>query len=90
MNPVNQYKVAPFSGVNYGKNFNKLRATEYGCAICGRPVAVPYAHEAAIVNGGDWATTQEEAENESDPGYMGVWGVGPDCHKKYLIKPVTK
>lgn len=87
MKTLNQYKVLPFSATNYQKNFSNLNATEYGCAICGKSISQPYEHEVAIVGGGDWAKTQEEVENESDPGYMGVWGIGPDCHKKHLIKP---
>lgn len=90
MRSLNQYKVSPFSAANYRKNSAKLKDTECGCAICGKSVSEPYAHEVVIVNGGDWAKTQEEAENESDPGYMGVWGIGPDCHKKHLIKPTKK
>ena len=83
---INRYKVLPFSGARYQKNFNKLKAREYGCAICGKPVAEPYENPVVVVNGGDWASSKEEAENESDPGYMGVWGIGPECHKKHLIK----
>ena len=86
MPTLNQYKVTPFSAANYAKNFSKLDASEYGCAICGKPVKLPYEHEAAIVNGGAWAETPEEAANESDPGYMGVWGIGPNCHKKHVVK----
>lgn len=86
---LNQYKVEPFSAASYQKNAAKLGATEYGCAICGKPVKFPYEHEATIVGGGAWAETEEEAAAEDDPGYMGVWGIGPDCHKKNLIKRTT-
>lgn len=86
MQTLNRYKVAPFSADSYKKNFAKLGETEYGCAICGRPVAMPYEHSVTIVHGGAWAATQEEASNESDPGYMGVWGIGPECHRRHLIK----
>lgn len=84
---LNQYRVAPFSAANYQKNSAKLGASEYGCAICGKPVRLPYEHEATIVGGRAWAETLEEAKNEADPGFMGVWGIGPDCHKKHLVKP---
>ena len=90
MPTLNQYKVAPFSSASYEKNFAKLGATEYGCAICGKPVKFPYEHEATIVGGGGtWAESPEEANNVDDPGFMGVWGIGPDCHKKHLVKPGT-
>ena len=83
---LNRYKVEPFSAASYEKNFGKLESTEYGCAICGKSVVFPYLHEAVIVNGGTWATTSDEAENVDDSGYMGVWGIGPNCHKKYLVR----
>lgn len=83
----NIYSVPPFSGANYRKNERKLKDGETPCAICGKAVAYPYAHPVTVVGGGgDWARTEEEEVNESDPGYMGVWGIGPDCHKKFLVK----
>lgn len=84
--PIYQYSVLPFSGPRYRENSSKLKDGDYGCAICGKSLPRPYKFEAVVVHGGDWASTKEEEENESDPGYMGSWGIGPDCHKKYLIK----
>jgi hypothetical protein len=83
---MNVYNVDPFSSASYRKNSSKLGTSEYGCAICGKPVKLPYEHEATIVNGGSWATTLDEAADVSDPGHMGTWGIGPDCHKKHLLK----
>lgn len=83
---INTYKVEPFSGPMYSKNFRNLGPSEYGCAICGKPVSEPYANPVSIVLGGTWALTQEEADDLTDPGHMGVWGIGPDCHKKYLVR----
>lgn len=83
---LNTYKVLPFSGANYRKNSARLKDNEVGCAICGKPVKMPYKHEVTVVGGGYWARTQEEAADEGDSGYMGVWGIGPDCHKKHLNK----
>ncbi len=83
---LNQYKVLPFSGPRYAENAKKLTNEEQGCAICGKPVRLPLVHTAVVVNGGDWAKTPEEAADDADPGYMGVWGIGPDCHRKHLIK----
>lgn len=84
-NVIHQYSVLPFSAPNYKKNFSKLKPLEYGCAICGKPVAYPYERPVVVVHGGDWAQTPEEEADTGNPGYMGVWGVGPDCHRKYLV-----
>jgi hypothetical protein len=83
---MNRYSVLPFSGANFKNNQDKLKSGESPCAICGRMVASPYKHYAVVVGGGDWARTREEEKDESDAGYMGEWGIGPDCHRKYLIK----
>lgn len=85
-NILNRYNVLPFSGPRYGENFQKLDNEDPGCAICGRSVAQPYAHTATVVGGGDWAKTHAEVADTSDPGYMGTWPIGPDCHRKHLIK----
>ena len=83
---LNIYSVLPFSGGRYEKNFARLPSGAYGCAICGKPVARPYLHSAVVVRGGDWARTINDVNDEGDPGYMGVWGIGPDCHRKHLLK----
>lgn len=78
------YTVFPFSGEAYRKNEGRLKEGEVPCAICGRAVARPWRFSAVVVNGGDWARSQVEAENVEDPGYMGVWPIGPDCHRRFL------
>ncbi len=84
---MNRYRVAPFSGPKYQKNFSSLRNNEQGCAICGKPLAQPYQHAAAVVHGGsDWASSESEANDIGDPGHMGTWWIGPDCHRKHLIR----
>lgn len=83
---MNFYSAPPFSGDLFSENEQRLKANESPCAICGKAVKYPFRHEAVVVNGGEWATTPEQLRNESDPGYMGVWGIGPDCHRKYLVK----
>ena len=83
---MNIYNVFPFSGDVFRKNQERLKMDEIPCPICGRAVSKPYKHTVTIVRGGDWARSVAEETNESDPGYMGVWGVGPNCHKKYLMK----
>lgn len=82
---LNIYSVLPFSGPKFHENEKRLKDGEQPCAICGKAVSTPYKHSATVVGGGDWARTEAEAANESDSGYMGVWGIGPDCHKKYLV-----
>ncbi len=81
---MNIYDVAPFSGAKFNENQNKLKNGETPCAICGKAVRFPYAHSATVVGGGDWAKTNAEIADEDDPGYMGVWGIGSDCHRKHL------
>ena len=86
MTTLNRYSIYPFSGPRYSENFSKLKDDEPGCAICGKPVTKPYVHTATVVGGGDWAKDQAEVEDTQGPGYMGTWPIGPNCHKKYLIK----
>ena len=83
---LNRYSVPPFSGAKFRENEKNLKDGETPCAICGKAVSHPFAYPVVVVGGGDWAQTEAEEANESDPGYMGVWGVGPDCHRKHLIK----
>ena len=88
---MNRYSIPPFSGPNYRKNERKLKAGESPCAICGKAVKYPYKYSVVVVDGGgDWAISEEEEKDESAMGFMGAWGIGPNCHKKYLIKPEVK
>jgi hypothetical protein len=86
METLNRYSVLPFTGPRYHENDQKNRSNDAGCAICGKVVVKPYKHTATVVGGGDWALTQAEVDDVNDPGYMGLWPIGPACHKKYLIK----
>ena len=79
------YSVLPFGGKTFGKNQARLKSGDVPCAICGRAVLKPYKFQAAVVGGGDWARNQTESDNTADPGYMGWWPIGPDCHKRYLV-----
>lgn len=73
------YTVSPFSGKNYHKNASKVGELA-PCAICGKPVRNK-AHAAVVVDGGgDWG---DERSDQNDPGYMGCYPVGPDCHKRF-------
>jgi hypothetical protein len=87
---MNIYDVPPFSGEKFNENQNRLKDDETPCAICGKAVKYPYKHSATVVGGGDWARNEVEAADESDPGYMGVWGIGPDCHRKHLMSSNAK
>jgi hypothetical protein len=86
MTELNRYTVLPFSGARFHENESRLGDDELPCAICGKLVAQPFAHSATVVGGGDWAATLEEVADTADAGYMGVWGIGPNCHAKYLVK----
>lgn len=80
-----KYNVPPFSGANYGKNSGKCRGDESPCAICGKPVKDASAkHFATVIGGGSaWG---DENSDANDPGYMGGWPVGTDCHRKHVVK----
>jgi len=83
-----RYSVQPFS-LWTDKTRSKDIEGSTPCAICGRPVKDDNqkATWVTVVNGGDdWAKNEYEANNVNDDGFMGGWPVGPDCHKKYLIK----
>lgn len=86
MEKLERYSILPFTGPRYSENEKKNTLNEVGCAICGKLVTKPYVHTATVVGGGDWAINADEVANVNDPGYMGLWPIGPDCHKKYLIK----
>lgn len=86
METLNRYSILPFSGPRYEENDTKNRSDDPGCAICGKPVVKPYKHLATVVGGGDWAKTADEVNDVNNPGHMGTWPIGPNCHKKYLIK----
>jgi hypothetical protein len=86
---LNRYSILPFSGPRFKENERRLKDSETPCAICGKAVIYPYKHAVVVVGGGDWAMTEAEEQDESDSGYMGVWGIGPDCHRKYLIRGVA-
>lgn len=54
------------------------------CAICGRVITSVTMHHAIVINGGaDWG---DEYSDESDAGYMGCFDVGPDCHRRFVVK----
>lgn len=83
--PRQRYSVPPFSGGRYHANASKA-GDLCPCAICGRGVKdTAKAASATVIGGGD--TWGDDQSDTSDPGYMGGYLVGPDCHRRFLVKP---
>jgi hypothetical protein len=77
------YQISPFSSPNYQKNASKVRDGATPCAICGRGVNEPWPFTAIVVDGGaHWGTDNDPTD---DPGYMGCWPIGADCHRRYKV-----
>ena len=77
-----KYEVKPFSGKNYAKNSSLSPGQTSPCAICGKSIKHPWPHQAIVINGGsNWGDLNSD---ENDPGYMGCWPIGNNCHKKYV------
>lgn len=83
--PPQAYSVRPFGGADYSRNAARCRDGATPCAICGRSVKdTSKAVFAVVVDGGAaWGDAQSYTR---DPGYMGGFPVGPDCHRKYRVK----
>jgi hypothetical protein len=82
---AHRYAQAPFSG----KGWHGNHSDEPMCGICGRVVKGGTFDDGwtlwgVVVNGG--ASWGDERSDESDPGYMGWFPIGRDCHKRHLIK----
>ena len=83
--PRQAYSVRPFSGARYHENSRKTGAGSEACAICGKPTKTDAAkHWAIVVDGG--ASWGDESSDEKDPGYMGSFPIGNDCHRRYAVK----
>ena len=81
-----KYTVPPFSrGLWLDSN---VTPQDNPCAICGKSIIDTRpaseggrARIAVVINGGiDWGDLDSD---ETDPGYMGGWLIGPDCHRKF-------
>lgn len=83
-----KYKIPPFSGKNYHKNSCITPGGTVPCAICGKPIKDGMAKHHAVVTGGG-ASWGDAKSVENDAGYMGMWPVGNDCHRKYVVKEGT-
>lgn len=75
------YTVAPFSQPMQRRD-DGLPSGCLPCGICRRPVREASArHWAVIVDGGAaWGDASSDAD---DPGYMGEYPIGSDCHRKF-------
>jgi len=78
-----KFKVKPFSGKRYHKNFEGAHSEATPCAICGKPVLDPWPHTAVVIRGGaEWG----DHDSEQDGGHMGYWPIGSDCYRRHVIK----
>lgn len=80
------YSVRPFSGQRFSENADKAYSAGLTpCAICGVAVKdLAKAAQAVVIDGGsEWGDEQ----SPQDAGYMGCWPVGPDCHRRFVVKP---
>jgi len=81
MATLGKYTVPPFSQKTREHN---VLDDEFECGICGRSVKTPIQHEGIVINAGtDWG---DDSSDQNDPGYMGCWAIGSDCHRKYKVK----
>lgn len=79
------YSVRPFSGKNYARNSDTYEEGSTPCAICGKPVVGEWKHTAIVIDGGaNWG--DESSSDTGDGGYMGCFPIGPDCHRRYVVK----
>jgi hypothetical protein len=77
-----RYRVSPFSGARYHENARRAGIYE-PCGICGKAVKAP-THRAVVVDGGGaWG---DERSDTNDPGYMGTFPIGSDCHRKHVLR----
>lgn len=83
-----RYKVAPRSGAKYYD-----RVERYGelgvCAICGKPVKGEPQFEGHVIerNGEyEWALPDFYENTPEGASDYGCWPIGPDCHKKHVIR----
>lgn len=63
---------------------NRARAQERGlepCTTCGRGVKPGSGWLVEVVDGGGQIAHPDHKADTSDPGYMGMWVLGPECGK---------
>jgi len=76
------YTVRPFSGKKYTHNADRVGPGEPPCAICGKGIKnIDKAHAVCVVDGG--ASWGDVDSDPYDDGYMGLFFVGPSCHRKH-------
>lgn len=75
--------IEPFSGPRYRENADLCAEDESPCVVCGRPIREPSCgREVCVVDGGARFARVDETVDTDDPGFMGLYPVGPECAKK--------
>lgn len=54
------------------------------CVICGKKMTPQQVRHHALLASGGGGWGRPEDDDESDPGFMGWFPVGSECHRKYL------
>jgi hypothetical protein len=86
---AHRYAREPFSGDGWKRASIPAKPL---CGICGRVVKGGTFEDGwtlwgVVVDGG--ASWGDEHSDESDPGYMGWFPIGKDCHALYCVKPLA-
>lgn len=71
---------------DYGKNADRSKGDDYPCAVCGRVCKSPVWRVVLTQGGHIIATRGSEADDPSDPGYLGYYPIGSAClrdHPEY-------
>lgn len=80
---INLYSVLPFSQRKMGRKTNQSDGLH--CAICGQKVKEPVQHWAVVTDGGArWGNKIDVEQGSQNHGFMGMFAIGPNCHKKYF------
>jgi hypothetical protein len=83
--------IAPFNPANgyTNKRVETVPNNQEACCVCGKKV-MPYKAEwATVVDGGKRFAMRGEEIDDRDPGYMGMFPVGPDCARKLVLVRVA-
>lgn len=80
---VYRYSVQPFSQQVEGKQYTGAEAGFEQCGICCRKTRRDRKTCGIVIDGG---ATWGDEQSEQNSGYMGCWPIGPDCHRKYVVK----
>lgn len=82
------FSVRPFSGARYYENSQKCPDDKTPCGICGKGTSDHVGFWAHVCEGGAiWCDEDEYECSHSKAGDMGMWPIGPDCYRRYAVKP---